>query len=81
MRGAVVWIEPGKVVIQLKKGEVKSFTLSQDVKDNKSSDGFYALLHRQLILGMQIEVDSLRKNGVDEAQGYRFIAPPPDPNP
>jgi hypothetical protein len=74
--GTVLSVEPGKVVVQLKHGEAKTFALSQTVKENKSPDGYYTLLHRQLVVGMRIKIDSLRKDGIDEAQGFYFIAPP-----
>lgn len=75
--GTVVFAGPDKVVIQTKGGEVKTFTLSQAVKDNKAERKSYPLLHRQLVFGMRIEVQSLRKEGIDEAQGFALLAPPP----
>ncbi|MBA4067761.1 MAG: hypothetical protein C0501_29495 [Isosphaera sp.] len=75
--GTVVFAGQDKVVIQTKNGDTKTFTLSQTVKENKAPSIGYPLLHRQLVFGMRIDVDSIRKDGVDEAQGYRFLAPPP----
>jgi hypothetical protein len=75
-KGTVVYVTPDKVVIEAKDG-IKTFTLSKTVKENKEPDVYYTLLHRQLVVGMRIEVDSTRKDGVDEAQGFRFRAPPP----
>jgi hypothetical protein len=74
--GVVVYVSPDKVVIEAKDG-IKTFTLSKTVKENKEPDIYYTLLHRQLVVGMRIKVDSIRKDGVDEAQGFRFRAPPP----
>jgi hypothetical protein len=75
--GLVVAVSPDKVVIQTKTGEIKTFTLSKDVKENKAPHIGYPLLLRQLIFNMRIGVDSVRKDGVDEARGFRFLAPPP----